>query len=240
MKIAVLIPAHNEALTIRAIAEGALKAVRRVVVIDDGSVDGTAEALGGLAVEIIRHDQNAGKGQRLSEGLSHCFEMGSDGVVTIDADGQHDVGDIPALISAADPEAIVLADRTADMAQMPSGRSRANRVARFFVTWGCQQVMRDTQCGLRLYPAGIWSKLDLSPRDCRHFVFETAVLLHAADQGARFVWVPIKARYAGFQHRPSHFRPVIDILRITGAVGRFIVSRGFQSRGLLIALGLMR
>lgn len=240
MRVAVLIPAHNEAHTIRAIVEGAARHAERVVVIDDGSTDGTSACLDGVRVEVIRHDQNGGKGRRLSEGLQHCFTTGADAVVTLDADGQHDVDDIPKLIAAATPDVLVLGDRTDDMARMPSSRSKANRVAGFFVSWACRQALRDTQCGMRLYPREAMQRITLDQRDRQHFVFETAVLMHAAEAGVRFVWVPIAARYQGFVHRPSHFRPVWDIVRITRCVGRFIIRRGFRPTGLLIALGWLR
>jgi hypothetical protein len=51
--------------------------------------------------------------------------------------------------------------------------------------------------------------------------------------------VPIKARYKGFVQRPSHFRPVLDSLRIFRAISKFLVKRGLKPRGLLIALGVL-
>jgi len=52
--------------------------------------------------------------------------------------------------------------------------------------------------------------------------------------------VPIRARYQGFVQRPSHFRPVIDTLRIIRTISGFLVRRGLKPRGLLIALGVLR
>jgi len=66
------------------------------------------------------------------------------------------------------------------------------------------------------------------------------VLLRAAEAGYGFARVPVAARYQGFVSRASHFRPVLDIARITVEVTRFIVAGGFRPRGLLIALGLLR
>ena len=75
--ITVLIPAHNEAQTIRAIAEGVLAHVPDVLVISDGSTDTTVEELSGLPVEIVAHDDNAGKGQRLAEGIARATAAGA-------------------------------------------------------------------------------------------------------------------------------------------------------------------
>lgn len=238
MRVAVLIPAHNEAKTIRTVAEGARAKSDWVVVIDDGSTDQTAESLDGLDVEVIRHTENRGKGIRLAEGLDHAAGKGADAVITMDADGQHDVEEIPRFIAAAEshPRDLILGDRTADMESMPAGRRWANRVANFFVSWACAQRMPDTQCGFRVYPVTLWQELRLREREMTHFVFETAILLRAAEAGFGFFRVPVAARYHGFVHRPSHFRPFLDIARITAMVTRFIVSGGFRPRGLLIAL----
>ena len=97
----VLIPAHNEEETIRAVFEGTLEHVDRVLVISDGSTDGTVAALAGLPVEIVDHTENRGKGYRLAEGLDHAIANGAEAVLTLDADDQHDPDDIPAFIAAA-------------------------------------------------------------------------------------------------------------------------------------------
>ena len=112
----VLIPAHNEEKTIRAIVEGALAHVDHVLVVNDGSTDGTVAALEGLPVEIVDHDDNRGKGRRLAEGLDHAIALGAEAVLTLDADGQHDPEDIPAFIAAARkaPGSLVIGDRFED------------------------------------------------------------------------------------------------------------------------------
>lgn len=240
--VTVLIPAHDEAATIRAVAAGALAQGVRVLVISDGSTDGTVAALDGLPVEVIAHAENRGKGPRLAEGLDHAFEAGAEAVLTMDADGQHDPADIPAFLAAAQaaPRAIVMGDRSADRAAMPRLRAAGIAFGDFFIGWACGRRIRDAQCGMRLYPAALWRAVRLDPGEQAHFVFETAVLMHGAEAGFGLVRVPIKARYAGFQQRPSHYRPLRDTLRIVRAVTRFLVRRRFRPRGLLIALGLMR
>ncbi len=122
---------------------------------------------------------------------------------------------------------------------MPKGRGRSNRLSSFFIGWACARRFGDTQCGMRVYPAGLWRRLRLSKRERTGFVFETAVILHAADLGVAIRSVPIPAVYGGGR-RPSHFRPVGDFVAIGGAIARFLASRWFRPRGLLIVLGLLR
>jgi glycosyltransferase involved in cell wall biosynthesis len=238
----VLIPAYNEADTIRAVVEGALAHVDRVLVISDGSTDDTVAQLAGLPVEVLVHAENRGKGLRLAEGLAHAFDQGADCVLTLDADGQHDPSAIPAFLAAARgaPGSLVIGDRLRDRRAMPRTRAASIGFGDFFISWAAGRRMRDCQCGMRLYPADVWARIRVPARECRHFVFETAVLMRAAAAGCGLVAVPIEARYAGFEQRPSRFRPLLDTLRIAGAVTRFILQRRARPRGLLIALGMAR
>lgn len=238
----VLIPAYNEAGTIREIVEGALAHVERVLVISDGSTDDTVAQLAGLPVELLVHADKRGKGTRLAEGLEHAFRQGAGCVLTLDADGQHDPAHIPAFIDAARsrPQALILGDRMGKSGPMPRVRAASIGFGDFFISWAAGRRVRDCQCGMRLYPADLWSRVRVPARDCRHFVFETSVLMRAAEAGFDLARVPIEARYAGYERRPSRFRPVLDSLRITGAVARFILGRRARPKGLLIALGVAR
>jgi glycosyltransferase involved in cell wall biosynthesis len=238
----VLIPAHNEEKTIRAVVEGALAHADHVLVVNDGSTDGTIAALAGLPVEIVDHADNRGKGRRLAEGLDHAIARGAEAVLTLDADGQHDPDDIPAFIAAARtaPGSLVMGDRFGDRAAMPAGRAFWIRVGDFFITWATGHRVRDGQCGMRLYPAELWRQTRVPEAERSHFAFETAILLRAADAGFDFTSQPIKARYHGFTHRPSHFRPVLDTFRIARTLFGFLARRGLKPRGLLTALGALR
>jgi len=122
-----LIPAHNEALTVRGVVDGTIPHVDAVIVIDDGSTDDTARLLEGSGAHVVRHETNLGKGDRLVEGLNLAFSDGATQVITLDADQQHDPADIPAFLDAArdTPGALVLGDRSAAMVRMPKLRARS-------------------------------------------------------------------------------------------------------------------
>lgn len=236
-----LIPAYNEAPTIRPVVEGALVHLDRVIVIDDGSEDGTSDAVSDLPVEVIRHDQNSGKGHRLAQGIAYAIKGGADAVLTMDADGQHEPRDIPAFLDASlsNPGALVIGDRTADRANMPTYRAKGVAFGDFFLTWATDQRLKDGQCGMRIYPASV-KDFPMDDRDKEKFTFENLVLLYAAEREVPFVRVPIKAKYLENPHRHSHYRPRQDTWLITKSITRFIVRRNFKLRGLLIALGLLR
>jgi len=95
----ILIPAYNAEKTIRSVIIESLAHRLPVAVVDDGSTDGTKAELSGLPVTILEHYENLGKGAALKTAFRWALESGFDDIVTIDADGQHDISAIPLLLS---------------------------------------------------------------------------------------------------------------------------------------------
>lgn len=229
---AVVIPAYNEVATIRDISARALKFCAQVIVVDDGSSDGTARILDGLAVQLLRNDRNLGKAASLWRGIEAALALGVDRVVTLDADGQHAPEDILTLIAAArqNPDSIVIGARLADRAAIPKARYVANRIAAFWVSWACGQFLEDSQSGFRVYPAVLFSKLSVPHGRARSFVLESEILIEAARLGYHCIMVPIAAVYPPGM-RASHFRPVLDVVRITRMIAWKLLSRGLYLQG---------
>lgn len=225
-RVAVLIPALNEALAIRGVVESVLAICPHVILVDDGSTDGTVERIADLPLTVIRHDAPQGKGEALRAGFRQALALGFDAVVTMDGDGQHVAADIPRLLAAAReyPEHIVIGARMLNREQQPGYRRWANDFADWGIGWACGQRLIDSQSGQRYYPH---AALAMAETIGRHgFVFETEILIEANWRaGVRMVAVPIQARYHG-HFRPSHFRNVPDFLRITRRVIWKIVRRG--------------
>src|SRR5690554_6531969 len=90
--VAVVIPALNEALRIREVVEDALAHCPRVIVVDDGSDDGTAELIADLPVTVLRHAQRMGKGASLRDGFAEALRQGAKAVATMDEIGRARVG----------------------------------------------------------------------------------------------------------------------------------------------------
>ena len=229
-RIAVVIPALNEALRIRGVVEGALAECPNVIVIDDGSDDGTADQLADLPIMLLRHPQRCGKGASLRDGFAEALRRGYDAIVTMDGDGQHAAVDIPRLVQAAQhhPGQIIIGARLRKRALQPTYRRLANHFGDWGIAWGTGYQIADTQSGQRLYPAAVAALTDVPGED---FVFEAQILISAAQQlGTRCVSVPIESRYVSVhsdeQFRPSHFKPVRDFMRITLHVARMVLQRG--------------
>lgn len=239
VRTVVVIPAYNEAGSIRALAERALKILPDIVVVDDGSTDSTSEQLVGLPVVVLRHQRNLGKAASLWNGFEHALAKGAQYVVTLDGDGQHQPEDIPRLLSTAERShhCIVIGARLHDRKNFPPRRYYANQFARFWISWAAGYPIADTQSGFRVYPASLLSKL--TRRDVRWngFVFESEVLIAAGALGVHSIAVAIPGIYPK-EARPSHFRPVADIARIVVMVAGRLLRRGMHPLGLWRSLNL--
>lgn len=231
-RIAVVIPALNEALRIREVVEGALRHCPHVILVDDGSDDGTVEAVAGLPITVLRHATRMGKGAGLRDGFAEALRRGFDAVIAMDGDGQHSGDDIPRLLAAANrfPGWIVIGARLRKRAKQPTHRRLANHFGDWGIAWGTGYQVADSQSGQRLYPAEV-CRLGCSGIPGEDFVFEAQILMSAAQQlGTRCVSVPIEARYnqvhGAPDFRPSHFRPLRDLWRITSHIVLQCVRRG--------------
>src|ERR1043165_4250454 len=140
-RLAPVIPAYDEAATIRDVAGRTLAQLAKVIVVDDGSSDGTARELAGLPVTLIRNPRNLGKSASLWRGIALALAEGAEAVLTLDADGQHRPEDIPRLLEAhrRDPAALVVGARLHQSAAIPSERYYANRFANFWIAWAAGQ-----------------------------------------------------------------------------------------------------
>ena len=228
--VAIVIPALNEALRIRGVVEGALAECTHVIVVDDGSDDGTAACIADLPVTVLRHPTRQGKGASLRDGFAEALRRGLRGAITMDGDGQHRAEDIPRLLDAANryPGHLVIGARLRKRAQAPLYRKLANRFGDWGIAWGTGYQIADTQSGQRFYPAQVCALRDIPGEG---FVFEAQVLISAARQlGTRVVSVPIESRYqqadGDEQFRASHFRPLHDLWRITSHVVAQVLRRG--------------
>ena len=231
-----LIPAHDERATIGAVVARA-RCHGHVLVVDDGSADGTGEAAGAAGAEVLRHARRLGKAQALRTGIAAARSRGASHVVTLDGDGQHDPDDIPALLAAAAPRTIVVGGRLGDTAAVSPERLDAIRVAGFFASWASGLRVHDTQSGFRLYPLPLFDEV---PTYRGGFVFETEILLAAAARGWVVREVPVRALPRAASR--SRFRPVADGVSIGAFVARRAVARfgSEAASGVAEVMGVFR
>jgi len=228
--VAIVIPALNEALRIREVVEDARAHCDRVIVVDDGSDDGTYLCIADLDVTVLRHAQRMGKGAALRAGFREAQRVGAQGVLTMDGDGQHSGADIPRLIEAANrhPGCVIVGARLRKRASQPMHRRLGNDFGDWGIGLGCGFRVVDSQSGQRLYPHAVYTLEDVPGEG---FVFEAQMLLSAARRAnAGVVAVPIETRYASadgpVQFRKSHFRLFRDLWNITSHVVRQVLGHG--------------
>jgi glycosyltransferase involved in cell wall biosynthesis len=215
--IAAAIPAYQAAPSVGAVAQGALAAVSEVLVIDDGSSDATAEEARRAGARVISFSANRGKGAALAAAFADLFGRGFDGVVTLDADGQHLPEEIPKLLAAAARGGdLVLGIRDHLFGEMSAVRRASNRLSSKAISFAAGQRLADIQTGFRFYSRRLIETVGFPEA---RFEAESAVVVRAARRGFRVVTVPVHLGFADGR-TTSHYRPLIDSLRIAGAVTR--------------------
>jgi uncharacterized protein (DUF2062 family) len=210
MKPCVVIPVFNHAASLAEVVRGA-RAHCPVIVVDDGSTD-NPPALDG--VELVRFEQNRGKGAALRDGFAKALGLGFTHAISMDADGQHFAEDVPKFLAAAErqPEALLVGVRNFVAAGAPARRRRANRISSFWFCVATGVRLGDTQCGFRCYPLATALKLRVR---AERYAFELESLARAAWANVPLVAVPVGVRYDPELVRGSHFRPIVDLVRIT-------------------------
>ncbi|MBI1921166.1 MAG: glycosyltransferase family 2 protein [Geobacter sp.] len=219
MGICIIIPAFNAAATIRDVVAETLYSGLPVLVVNDGSTDSTTDALKGLEVEIVAHPSNLGKGAALRTGFQWALSHGFDGVVTLDADGQHDPSAIPLLVKTAGNGAdLVLGSRFARFDEMAGLRRHWNRFGAWCMEKRTGFDISDSQSGFRYYSGRLLRSVELSSSG---YELEMEILLKTWRAGFRIASVPVPPRIADGR-ATSHFRPVRDTWNICMTFLRFM------------------
>lgn len=191
----VLICAHNEAKYIGEVVRLSLEqAPGKVLVVDDGSTDATAEIAEQAGAYVLRNPKNLGKGASLKRGFERVCEEGCDAVVVVDGDGQHDPREIPRFLDAYQRTHIpvLVGNRMADTQGMPWIRQWTNRVTCQILNRLTKIYVADPPCGFRFYRTDI---LPFIMSDEQHFAFDFDILIHAALRRIRVDSVRISTIY---------------------------------------------
>lgn len=224
-RFAILIPVYNHAAGVAGVIERARPLGLPIWVVDDGSTDGTAARLAGMAgITVIRHGENRGKGAALLTGFG-ALAGRADWAVTLDADGQHDPADVPAMVAAIPPgrRPIVIGRREGMVGADVPWTSRFGRgFSNFWVRCAGGPRLTDTQSGMRIYPLPEAAGLGVL---ARRFQFEVEVLVRARWAGIPVVEAPVAVSYTPGMKRISHFRPWVDFCRNSATFSRLILLR---------------
>jgi glycosyltransferase involved in cell wall biosynthesis len=204
--IVALIPGYNEAPRIGAVI-GEARQHLPVIVVDDGSSDGTADVAREAGATVVEQRPNQGKGAALRAGFRRAIDDGATAILTLDADGQHDPREIPRFLeagAAGPPPDLVIGRR--NFRAMPPVRRLSNELGRIAFTWAVGRPIPDNQSGYRLVSRRLAEATLAS--DEHGFAFEVEQITTCIRMGGTIAWVPIRTIYAG---EPSHIRPIAHL-----------------------------
>ncbi|EKD78587.1 MAG: glycosyl transferase family 2 [uncultured bacterium] len=196
MIVTAVIPARNEAKRIRPVVEHTLSFVDHVVVVDDGSSDGTMVAVQNMAdpkVHCLRHEVNLGKGAALKTGCDAAVLLKSDVIVCLDADGQHNPASIPLFLrTLADQQVDVVFGMRQFNNKMPLTMLVGNRLLSQFIHWLFRVMVHDTQSGFRAFTTVAYQKLRWHSSG---YEAETEMIIRTGEYKLKYAEVDIDTIY---------------------------------------------
>lgn len=218
-KILALIPAYNESDRVAPVVRAAL-AYLPVLVVDDGSSDGTAQYALDAGAEVLYQQPNQGKGAALRAGFAAALERGFQAVLTLDADGQHDPAEIPTFLAAYRRTSADLIIGRRDFSSMPPVRRLANTLGTALFSRAVRQPVPDNQSGYRLISRRLLKAIQNNRES--GFEFEVEMIVTCVLEKYSLDWVPIRTIYAG---EKSHIHPLNHLakfLQITWKADRMV------------------
>jgi glycosyltransferase involved in cell wall biosynthesis len=194
----IVIAAYNEARVIADVLAEVRRTGNQVVVVDDGSADGTAQAAAAAGALVVEHPFNLGQGAALQTGIEFALAHGARFVVTFDADGQHRPEDVATLVEA-------LARSDADFAlgsrflghavNLPQARRILLKAATLFTRVTTGLKVTDAHNGLRAMTRRGAGRIRLRQNRMAH---ASEILHQIAGSGLRYVEAPVTIRYSDY------------------------------------------
>jgi glycosyltransferase involved in cell wall biosynthesis len=216
----VVVPAYNEAACIEGVLRELTVAYPNVVVVDDGSTDDSYAIARAVVPYTLRHLINRGQGAALQTGIEFALRRGAKYIVTFDADGQHRVQDIAALlhpISCGVCEITLGSRFLGEAARMPAGRRRLLRLAVLFTRLVNRVPLTDAHNGLRAFSRRAAEQINISMDRMAH---ASEIIDMIRNSRLPFREVPVQVRYT--DHSLAKDRSLRDAVRI---VFHYLVGR---------------
>lgn len=202
MKVVVVIPAYNEAKSIGQVIDGLVNLKYEVMVVDDGSKDGTFEVAQKHGAIVLRHVINRGYGAALRTGTDYAFSKEADVVVHFDADGQFDPADISSFIKAIEAGAdMVLGSRfLGQHINMPFSRLLTLKLGIIF-TWFVSGIkLTDAHNGFRAFTKKTWQSMHLILDE---MAFSSEVIDEMARLKIKYQEIPVTVKYTEYSWQNS-------------------------------------
>lgn len=238
----VVVPVYNHEHAIGQTVDELRRFGLRTYLVDDGSGEAgrrTLDAIGAREqawLRVLRHAQNQGKGAACRTGCTQAHADGFTHAVQVDADGQHDLDDLPRLLALAErtPEGVVTGIPVYD-ASVPKARLYGRYLTHVWVWINTLSLeIKDSMCGFRVYPLAALMDLFESSYVGRRMDFDTEVLVKLWWRGLPLVQVPTRVTYP--RDGVSHFDMLWDNVRLSGMQTRLAIGMLLRLPWLLARL----
>lgn len=211
-KICAVIPFYNEHNSIKEIVNQTLSFVDFVIAVNDGSTDGSINAVPQSEnVILLSFKQNSGKGFALKAGFEKSISLNTDYTITLDADLQHPPEIIPKLISELAVYDIVIGNRLRNISAMPLQRIASNKITSFLLSFKTKIKLLDTQCGFRAFKTDILKYILPS---FNGYEAESEILVKAAKKNYKIGFIDIPTIYGNEQSKMKSFQAIYGFLRV--------------------------
>lgn len=233
-----VIPSFNHSAKLADICEALISQNLAVIIVDDASGKEHAKKLLEIRiandnVHLVTHKENQGKGGAVITGLLKAQELGYSHALQVDADGQHDLDDINALLALSSqyPEALISGKPVYDDS-IPKGRLWGRSITHFWVhieTLSLQ--VKDTMCGFRVYPLAATCLLINQVSLGKRMDFDIEIMVRLFWRNVAVKFVPTKVDYP--EDGQSHFRALHDNVLISWLHTRLVIGMLVRSPAIL-------
>ncbi len=237
--IVALIPAYNEELVIGTVVLEALQYADRVVVVDDGSADRTAEVAELAGAHVIGLEENRGKAHALMTGAKYLKQHRCRAVVMLDGDGQHNPAEIPAVaapVLEGKADLVIGSRYLQEHGEIPAYRMVGQKTLDIFNNFGSDFKTTDSQSGFRALSCEALRNMNFSSEG---YNIEIDMMNHFADIGLRITEVPISVRYdVPTKHKKNAMSHGLSVLgNIVGVIGTKRPLLFFGVPGIILLAG---
>ena len=209
----IALPVYNELGYVDAVLRQVLEYGSEVLVVDDGSTDGTSKRLAARRdIRLVRHDGNRGYGAALKTGIKNSR---SDFIVITDADGTYPIDRIPDLVRIAQEADMVVGARVSSNVVYPLIRKIPKAFLRTYVSWLSRQNVPDMNSGLRVLRRSVVERFLRILPDSFSFTTTITLAMHTNGYDVRYVPIDYAARSGS-----SKIRPIRDTLNFIQLIVR--------------------
>lgn len=221
----IVIPAYKPSKEILIFVDELKEIFETIVIVDDGGKEAYEHIFEQLRLKgctVLTHYVNMGKGRALKTAFNYCMSLGevvNNGVITVDADGQHKTSDIIKIAEAMEKNkmAVVLGCRDFGKGNVPFRSYWGNNISKVVYRWLCGIAVSDTQTGLRGIPACFLPTCCVGNGE--KYEYETNMLIDMNEGMYPVIEIPIETVYEN-NNESSHFNPIKDSIKIYSVILR--------------------